>query len=65
MDLYQPRCLARMVLHIPGDRELTLPQNLMLNLPGGWKVLIPRQARKLRLVSTAHAKLPDKEVGVS
>ena len=46
---------------IPG--ELNLP--LMLDLERGWKVLTPRQARKLRLVTKAHAKLPDKEVGVS
>ena len=46
---------------IPG--ELNLPQ--VLDLPGGWKILTPRQARKQRLVTKAHAKLPDKEVGVS
>ena len=37
----------------------------MLDLPEGWKILTPRQASKLRLVTKAHAKLPDKEVGVS
>ena len=46
---------------IPG--ELNLPQ--VLDLPGGWKILTPRQARKQRLVTKARAKLPDKEVGVS
>ena len=46
---------------LPG--ELNLPQ--VLDLPGGWKILTPRQARKQRLVTKAHAKLPDKEVGVS
>jgi len=46
---------------MPG--ELNLPQ--VLDLPGGWKILTPRQARKQRLVTKAHAKLPDKEVGVS
>ena len=46
---------------IPG--ELNLPQ--VLDLPGGWKILTPRQARAQRLVTKAHAKLPDKEVGVS
>ena len=42
--------------------ELSLPP--MIDLPGGWKVLTPRQARKLRLVTKAHVKLPDKEVGL-
>ena len=43
--------------------ELNLLQ--VLDLPGGWKILTPRQARAQRLVTKAHAKLPDKEVGVS
>jgi len=46
---------------IPG--ELSLPG--MLDLPGGWKILAPREARRMRLGAKAHAKLPDKEVGVA
>ena len=46
---------------IPG--ELSLPG--MLDPPGGWKILAPCEARRMRLVTTVHAKLPDKEAGVS
>ena len=37
----------------------------MIDLPGPWKILAPREARKLRLVSKAHSKLDAKHVGVS
>ena len=43
--------------------DLSLPG--IIDLQGQWKLLTPRQARKLRVVSKAHAKLTDKQVGVS
>ena len=43
--------------------ELQLPG--MIDLPGPWNILAPREARKLRLVSKAHSKLDAKHVGVS
>ena len=43
--------------------ELCLPS--IIDLQGQWKLLTPRQARRNRVVSKAHSKLPDKQVGVS
>ena len=43
--------------------ELQLPG--MIDLPGPWNILAPREARKLRLVSKVHSKLDAKHVGVS
>ena len=42
--------------------ELSLPG--MVDLPEPWKILTPRQASKLRLVSKDHAKPDAKQVGV-